>query len=100
MAALKAALSNRDSCAAKLEGSIRQLRRYLDSAVVKPRILQQRIDKVSVDQEELINAHHAYGEKAETNLLSEPMEAYLNPKVGAAVDILDEAELKIDELAE
>lgn len=98
-AALKAALSNRDSCAAKLEGSIRQLRRYLDSASVNPRILQQKIDKVSIDQEELINAHHAYGEKSETELLSETMSAYLNPKIDAAADILDEAEEKLDELS-
>ena len=99
-AALKAALANRDSCAAKLEGSIRQLRRYLDSASVSSRILQQKIDKVSVDQEELINAHHAYGEKSETELLSETMSAYLNGKIDAAVDIIDEAEEKLDQLSE
>ena len=99
-AALKAAVANRDSCAAKLDGSIRQLQRYLDSASVSPRILQQKIDKVNVDQEELINSHHAYGEKSATELLSEVMSAYIDPKIDKAVDILDIAEAKMDELAE
>ena len=100
MAAVRAASSHRESCAAKLEGSIRQLRRYLDGTSVVTRILRQKMERVGVDQEELINAHHAYGDKAEVQLTTEEMSDYINPKVDNAVDILDEAELKLEELEE
>ena len=80
--------------------SMRQLRRYVDTDVINVRILQQKIDKVDTDKEALINHHHAYGEKSKTNVDDDTMRAYINPKVDAAVDLLDEAEVRKDDINE
>ena len=60
----RAAQFKRDSCAEKLDGSMRQLRRYLEKPEkALSRVLQQKIDKVDVDREELVASHHIFCEK-------------------------------------
>ena len=55
-----AALRRRDSAAAKLKDSVRQLQRYLDGDNCIERILTQKMDKVDLDREELIRTFRCY----------------------------------------
>ena len=107
MAAVARAQANRDSAVEKLEAAIRQLRRYIDAVQADPnggnndinqRILQQKMQKVSVARDELTDAHHAYGEKSETALADPTMRAFIEPKIDDAVDILDEGETIVDDI--
>ena len=93
----------RASADEKLESEIRQLRRYLDGANqdrsnLNQRILQQKMQKVSVAKDELINAHHLYGEKSEILLSDQAMRDFIQPKSDNAIDILGEAEAITDDL--
>ena len=92
------AQKQRESCAEKLEGSIRQLRRYLDGEKKNVRILQQKIDKVDVDKEALITSHHTYCVKANIEVSDPAAREYINEKIDVAIDIIDLAEEEIDEL--
>ena len=95
-----AALRRRDSAAAKLKDSVRQLRRYLDADSSVERILTQKIDKVDIDREELIARHHEYAEKTDNvNIEDDAMLQYLTPKIDEAVDIVDDATVKMEELS-
>ena len=93
------AQSKRDASASKLRDSMRQLRRYLDGEDQIERILVQKSDKVDVDREELIAKHHIYAEKAGINLDDEEMRTYIEEKIDAAVDIVDEAIVLIEQLS-
>ena len=87
-----AALRRRDSAAAKLKDSVRQLRRYLDNDNCTERLLTQKLDKVDLDREELIAKHHEYVEKTDdVNLDDQEMTEFLTPKIDEAIDIVDEA---------
>ena len=92
------AFIKRESCAEKLEGSMRQLRQYIGTAKPIPRLVQLKIDKVEVDREELIASHHQYGEKSDTSITNEEMREYINPKTDNAVDLVDEALILIETL--
>ncbi len=94
----QASLRKRDNCAAKLRDSVRQLRRYLDGNSQIERILTQKSDKVDCDREELIAKHIDYGEKSAISLDDEEMTEFIEGKVDEAVDIVDEATAKIEEL--
>ena len=94
----QAALRKRDNCAAKLRDSVRQLRRYLDGDSHIERILTAKSDKVDVDREELEAKHIEYAEKANIELDEEEMTEFIQPKIDAAVDVVDEAMGRIDEL--
>ena len=94
-----AASRNRGLCAVKLQDSIRQLRRYLDSEHQIERILIQKSDKVDLDREELIAKHHEYAEKAGLEVESQESKEFIEPKIDAAVDIVDEATVKLEELS-
>ena len=93
-----AALRNRSLCAAKLQDSMRQLRRYLDGDNQIERVLIQKSDKVDVDREELISKHHEYADKANLDISSAELQEFLNPKIDGAVDLVDEATVKLEEL--
>ena len=93
-----AALRNRSLTAAKLKDSMRQLRRYLDGEKHVERILVQKSDKVDVDREELIARHHEYAEKGGVDIDSEEMKEFIEPLIDGAVDMVDEATEKIEEL--
>ena len=94
-----AASAQRESSAEMLKESIRQLRRYIDAPRnTKTRILRQKIDAVSKSKEQLILSHHAYGNKSDNCLDSDEMRNYIEPLIDSAVDILDEAEIIIDEI--
>ena len=95
---MAAAKIKRDSCSAKMDDSIRQLRRYLDARSFSTRILLQKCDKVDVDREELVAKHHQYGERAQIDLDDPQMVEFIAPKIDAAVDIVDEATLILEEL--
>ena len=93
-----AAAAKRDACAAKLEDSIRQLRRYLDVQTFSSRILQLKCDKIEVDREELLSKHHYYGERSSIDLDNPEMTTFIAPRIDAAVDIVDEAILIMENL--
>ena len=94
-----ATLRRRDSAAAKLKDSMRQLRRYLDADNCNERLLTQKLDKVDLDREELIAKHHEYVEKTDDINLDDPEQTdFLTPKIDNAIDIVDEAINKIEEL--
>ena len=76
-----AALRRRDSAAAKLKDSVRQLRRYLDNDNCTERLLTQKLDKVDLDREELIAKHHEYVEKTDdVNLDDQEMTEFLTQR--------------------
>ena len=93
-----AAMHKRDSTAAKLRDSVRQMRRYLDGHLHSERIIVHKCDKIDLDREELIAKHHQYAEKASLSLEEEEMQNYIEPKIDQAVDIVDEATLLIERL--
>ena len=93
-----AASHKRDTAAAKLGDSIRQLRRYLDQADQTERILSLKSNKVDVDREELLARHHSYAEKAGIALTDDDMKAFIEEKIDNAVDIVDEATLMLEDL--
>ena len=93
-----AALRRRDAAAAKLKDSTRQLRRYLDGDSHVERILIQKCDKVDVDREELVAKHIEYAERAEIPLNDHDMTTFIEAKIDHAVDLVDEATLKAQEL--
>ena len=64
------------------------------------RTLTQKSDKVDCDREELIAKHHDYAGKAGIGLDDEEMQAFITEKIDNAVDIVDEATLRISELHE
>ena len=88
----------RQSAAAKLRDSVRQLRRYLEQENLNERIIVLKSDKVDVDREELIAKHHMYAEKSSTSLDDEQMREYIEGKIDDAVDAVDEANARIDEM--
>ena len=95
----KAAHYKRASCEEKLNSSIRQLKRYIekpDQALA--RVLQQKIDKVDVDREELVASHHSFCEKSNSDITEQVNRDYIDPKVDAAVDLVDEAEALMETL--
>ena len=74
----------RDSAVENLESSVRQLPRYidtgnLDGGNINLRILQQKMQKVSVAKDELIEAHHVYGEKSDTPISYQTMREFIEP---------------------
>ena len=84
---------HRTSCAEKLTASMRQLRRYIDANTPRvERALRDKMHRVRDDQDVLTAAHHEYGAKAKISVEEADMRNYINPKIDAAVDILDEAE--------
>ena len=62
------------------------------------RILVQKCDKVDIDREELLAKHIEYAERSETPLTDEEMRTFLEPKIDDAVDLVDRATLRIEEL--
>ena len=92
-----AAETRRASCAEHLEGSIRQLRRYIATEKPIKRVIQEKIQRVKTDLDELVASHHAYGAKAGTELSDAAMRTYIDTKSDTAYDLLDEAEVKLDE---
>ena len=95
-----AALQSRDSAASKLRDSVRQLRSYLQKPTLHERIIVQKSDKVDVDREELIAKHHSYASKAGVDLNDDALVNYIESKIDDAVDAVDEATFKIEELRE
>ena len=93
-----AAEERRTITASKLRDSIRQMRRYLDGDSFLERILIQKCEKIDKDREELINNHHLYIKKAGLNLDDDEARTYIESKIDAAVDIVDEAYAKIEDL--
>ena len=57
----------------------------------------QKIDGVSKSKDQLILSHHAYCNKSDNRLDSDEMRNYIEQLIDSAVDILDEAEIIIDE---
>ena len=95
-----AALKRRDACAAKLNDSVRQLRRYLDGVNQNERVLQQKMDKVDIDREQLLASHIDYSEKGEVALTTDEMKTFIEEKIDKAVDTVDEATVKLEDLRE
>ena len=95
-----AAQQCRDSAASKLRDSVRQLRSYLQKPTLHERIIVQKSDKVDIDREELIAKHHSYVTKAGLQLTDDDMVDYIEPKIDDAVDAVDEATFKLEELRE
>jgi uncharacterized protein YqgV (UPF0045/DUF77 family) len=93
-----AALRRRDAAAAKLNDSTRQLRRYLDGENQVERIILQKSDKVDLDREELVAKHIEYSERTDIDLTDHEMKTFIEKKVDDAVDLVDEATLKIRDL--
>ena len=94
----QAALRKRDNCASKLRDLVRQLRRYLDGDSQIERILTQKSEKVDGDREELIAKHIDYAEKAAIGLDEQELTDFIVPRIDTAVDIVDEATVRIEEL--
>ena len=87
-----AAIRKRDLTANKLKESIRQLRRLLDSKCKSKRILEQKYKTIELEKNELFDcAFKVIGADEET-------ERYLQPKLDAAEDIINEALEVIDML--
>jgi hypothetical protein len=93
-----AAQQSRDSAASKLRDSVRQLHSYLQKPTLHERIIVQKSDKVDIDREELIAKHHSYGTKAGKELTDDEMVNYIETKIDDAVDAVDEATFKLEEL--
>ena len=85
------ALSQRELTAVKLDESVRQLRRYLDSGARSKRILEKKCEKLESEKDELIEDHHRYAHKSNTDLNDDAMKDFLVPKLDGAEDILNEA---------
>ena len=67
------ALAERELTAVKLEESVRQLRRYIDSGSKSQRILEKRIKKIESEKEELLELHHRYAKKLNTPISEQGM---------------------------
>ena len=91
-------MRKRDSVASKLRDSVRQLRRYLDTPDHVERILVAKSDKIELDREELITKHHDYADKSGISIDDEEMRQFIEGKIDEAVDIVDEATSRIEEL--
>ena len=91
-----AAETRRSSCAEQLEGSMRQLRRYIESEKPLSRVVKEKIVRVQTDRDELVASHHAYGAKAGIELTDATMRDFVDPKVDSAYDLIDQAELILD----
>ena len=87
----KAAKFKRSSCAEKLENSLRQLRRYLEKPdEASERALQTKIDMVAVDREALVTSHHTFCEKTNSDLTLDENRNFINPKVDAPFDCIEQ----------
>ena len=93
-----AALRERDFAAAKLQDSVRQLRRSLDQVPPSERAITQKSERVDIDRDELLAKQYAYTEKSGTTLADQESKEYLEPKIDEAVDIIDEAYNKLETL--
>ena len=91
---------SRDSAAAKLGDSVRQLRRYLIQPTIHERILLQKVEKVELEREDLMSKHHLYASKAGVALTDNDMKTYIESKIDDAVDAIDEATVMMEKLKE
>ena len=98
MAAL--AQRERDFAVAKLEDSVRQLRRYLAQRDHTERVLTQKCDRVDINREEVLAKNYTYAEKSNIPLTDQALKEYIDPIIDGAADIVDEAQLKLAELKE
>ena len=95
-----AALKERDFAVVKLGDSVRQLQRYLAQRDHSERVLTQKSEKVDVDRAELLAKNYTYAEKNNIPLDDPTLKAYIEPIIDGAVDIVDEAQLKLTEIKE
>ena len=96
----KQAEVKRATAAFELEESMRQAQRYLNSKTVNVRLVQQKADKVAALETELKKVHLQYCEKSNIDINSEEEMKYIRSKCDAAVDVIDECMLYIEEVEE
>ena len=84
----------------ELEESMRQAKRYLQSKTANPRLVRQKANKIELLENDLRKIHLAYCEKANIDIHSEEAMKYIQEKSDAAVDIIDECLLFIEETEE
>ena len=75
---------------------MRQLKRYIATEKPLSRVIKEKIARVQTDHDELVASHHAYGAKASIELTDAAMRDFINPKVDAAYDLIDQAEVILD----
>ena len=92
-----AILAQRDLTAIKLNESVRQLKRYLESGGNSKRIIDKRYNRIESEKDELINYHYRYAEKSGTSVEDDNMKQFLAEKTDAAEDILNDALINLDE---
>ena len=80
-----------------LEEAMRQAQRYLGSQNPNPRLVQQKADKVAMLENELKKVHLSYCEKSNIDIDDEDAKKYIRQKCDAAIDVIDECMLFIEE---
>ena len=66
-------MAQRELSATKLEESVRQLKRYIQTGATSKRIIQKRCERVESDKDEFIEIHHCYAEKSGKTINDEVM---------------------------
>ena len=90
-------LAQRDLTAIKLDESVRQLKRYIESGGKSKIIIDKRYNRIESEKDELINYHYRHAEKSWTSVEDENMKQFLTEKIDAAEDILNDALINLDE---
>ena len=63
----------RNTAAASLKDSVRELQRYKDKPPHNRRLLQKKLDKVLNFKDELVDRHYIYGDKSGLELDADEM---------------------------
>ena len=90
------AYNARETAAAVLAEELRQLNKYIQKENPTRRLLDTKLKKVEEAKDELMGAHYNYGQKAKKELNSDELTEWLNPKLDAACDTIDDVTLMID----
>ena len=94
------ALKERASAAFELDEAIRQAKRYLKSHQPSTRSIQQKMDRITQNEEALRHRHVIYCDKASIELNSEDASGFLGKKTDEANDVVDECAAFIEQKSE
>ena len=94
----QAASQSRAAAAATVKESIHVLERYIQRDNLSQRLLQTKLDKLTADRDDLVAKHYVYGDKSNLSYESDEMLQWITPILDSAIDIYDEAFLKLETL--
>ena len=90
------ALNARNAAAAVLNETIRDATRYKEKDNPNQRLLKNKLDKLTVDKDDLFRKHVVYADASKTELSDPTLTAYINPLMDSASDLADELYILID----